>query len=206
MPRSARATIQRTAFDVTPVSVYLVRSHFTDYTLPDERVRPWGEEIELDQAISVFRHSLRKLTVALTVSTIEDSPVDVSVMYASDYVMGDAVPESEIDEFWLDIAFDLAPSLLYPFAREELVRLTNASRARTLVLPFLPLPVDRPDDFEVPAPPQVRRVQRELPLESSRRESRRPTAKPRTKEPEGGKATRRSRSRAGEASPRSKQS
>jgi preprotein translocase subunit SecB len=154
MPRSAKLAVQREGYPITPTKLYLVESTFVDSLPPDEAPGGWDDELEVDTSLSLFRHSLRKITVALSVESAEDAPLEFAVVYACDFVMSEALEGEEIEQAWQDLAFDTAPSLLYPYIRAEISRLTSHSRGGLLVLPLQPLPVRRPAGFEFPGPPE----------------------------------------------------
>ena len=162
MPRSVKVAVQREGYHVTPTALYLVESTFIDSLPPDEAPGEWDDALEMEASLSLFRHSLRKMTVALSVESTEDAPVEFAVIYAGDFVMSEALAGGETEQAWQDLAFDTAPALLYPYIRAEISRLTSQSRRGLLVLPFQPLPVRRPADFELPEPPDGT-LQRELP-------------------------------------------
>lgn len=147
----------REPFDATPVRVYLTEAHFSEPRPPDEAPGSWSGETEFELSISLYRQSLRTLTVALNLKSGEHAPAEFSVSYAGDWSLGEQYPQDQIDDAWQALAFDVAPNVLYPSIREEVSRLTAHSRVGMLVLPVLPFPLRRPADLQVPAAPGDRR-------------------------------------------------
>jgi preprotein translocase subunit SecB len=142
-------------FDATPVRVYLTEAHFSEPRPPDEAPGSWSDETEFELSISLYRQSLRTLTVALNLKSGEHAPAGFSVSYAGDWMLDEQYPQDQIDSAWQSLAFDVAPNVLYPSIREEVSRLTAHSRVGMLALPVLPLPLRRPADLQIPAPPET---------------------------------------------------
>jgi preprotein translocase subunit SecB len=154
MTPGAGSSSQPEPFDATPERIYLTEAHFSEPKLPDEAPGVWSDTTEFEMWIGVYRHSLRKLSVAVNLDSSANAPADFSVAYAGDFVLDERYPEEQIDSAWQSLAFDIAPRLVYPYIREEVARLTAHSRVGMLVLPVLPLPVTRPPDFKVPPAPE----------------------------------------------------
>jgi preprotein translocase subunit SecB len=151
VPRNGGARVALDA--VTPVRVYLVAAELRDVSAPGEAPRAWDDETEFETSIALHRPAARKLTVALTVESGPDTPIELSVTCAADFEVAAAADAAAIDATWERVIFEDAPSLLYPYVRSEISRLVAASRAPALVLPFIPLPIPRPDAFVLPSPP-----------------------------------------------------
>lgn len=155
-------------YKVYPTGVYLVHSHFGDKQplgVPLDGDTPLPDEFAFLVDVSLLRHSPVHLTVVLGVSTPEEAPVEVHVVYGVDFVMNDRVPAEERENEWKQAAYHLAPGLLYPYMREFLSSLTIRSRMGPLILPFIPLPLGIPDEeMTVPPPPSGSGYQGELEL------------------------------------------
>jgi preprotein translocase subunit SecB len=141
-------------FHAIPVRVYLTEAHFSEPKLPDEEPGVWSDATEFEMWIGVYRHSPRKLSVAVNLDSSAHAPAEFSVSYAADFLLAEEYPAEQIDSAWQSIAFDIAPKLVYPYIREEVSRLTAHSRVGMLVLPVLPLPVTRPLEFRIPPAPE----------------------------------------------------
>src|SRR5215213_5467355 len=116
---------------VRPLRVYLVRCGFDD---PGEGPEVLPSEFVVDLAL--FRTAVLDLGVHMTVSTVLDSPLAFSVTYGVDFRMSESVEDDERDEVWRDTAFELAPSLLYPYIREFFSDVTARSLSPGIFLPF----------------------------------------------------------------------
>lgn len=135
---------------VRPTRVFLVHAHFEDTFVAE--TLPVRSAFLVDLVLS--RSSELELSVALTVSTTEDSPYQLSITYAADFAMSDEVLEGSREDMWRYAAYELAPSLLYPYIREAFSSVTSRSRLGAEALPFLPLPLETPEeDQEIPPPP-----------------------------------------------------
>ena len=154
MPQSSGRATEREAFYATPLRIYLTEAHFSEPSLPDEEPGAWSDATEFEMWIGLYRHSLRRLSVAVNLDSKANAPAEFSVSYAGDFVLDEQCPEEQIDNAWQSLAFDVAPKLVYPYIREEVSRLTAHSRVGMLVLPVLPLPVTRPRDFRIPPAPE----------------------------------------------------
>lgn len=135
---------------VRPTRVYLVDAHFNDPFVAE--TLPGQSAFLVDLELS--RPSELELSVALTVATAEDSPYQLSITYAADFTMSDEVLEGSREDMWRYAAYELAPSLLYPYIREAFSSVTSRSRLGVEALPFLPIPLETPEeDQEIPPPP-----------------------------------------------------
>jgi hypothetical protein len=141
---------------VTPLRVYLVAAELRDGAPPGEPPRAWGDDAEFETSVGLHRPGLRELTVAVTVESAPDAPLDLAVTYAADFELSGDIESEATNAAWERVIFQDAPSLLYPYVRAEISRLVAASRAPALVLPFIPLPIPRPDAFVLPPPLQPR--------------------------------------------------
>jgi Preprotein translocase subunit SecB len=131
------------------VRAYMIYARFADLFAAEASS---GGEFLVD--LGLTRVSELELSVALTVRTSEDSPYELTVTYAADFVMVDEVPAETREEIWRNTAYELAPSLLYPYIREAFASVTGRSRLGTEALPFLPLPLETPEEEQAipPAP------------------------------------------------------
>lgn len=129
--------------------VYLVRAHF-------EEGRPGPATDLLDYLVdlSLSRGSALALSVAVTVSTPEEAPLRMSATYAADFVLSDDTPEEERDEIMGEVAYRLAPPMLYSYIRQLFDDMTGRGRGRRITLPFLPVPLALAEgEARIPPPP-----------------------------------------------------
>ena len=137
---------------IRPLRVYLVRCAFDD-SGKDTAESPGDFVVD----VALFRTALLDLGVHMTVGTAGDSPFAFSVTYGVDFRMSEDVEADERDEIWRDTAYELAPSLLYPYIREFFSDVTTRSLVPGTFLPFVPIPLDVPIEAQVipPTPPQT---------------------------------------------------
>lgn len=135
--------------------------------------------------LGLTRVSELELSVALTVRSAAGSPYELTVTYAADFLMVDDVPAGDREEIWRNTAYELAPSLLYPYIREAFASFTGRSRLGTEVLPFLPLPLETPEE-EQELPPAPVAAAAGAPGEWPRAPERQAGGKPRGKRGRGG--------------------
>ena len=146
---------------IRPTRLFLVDAHFRDPFIADPSLERGAFLVDL----SLSRGSELELTVILTISTDEDSPYELSVSYAADFSMADQVDVAARESIWRNAAYELAPSLLYPYIREAFTSLTSRSRLEPEALPFLPIPLQIPqEEQEIPPPPPDSEYQPEFAL------------------------------------------
>lgn len=135
---------------IRPTRLFLVDAHFRDPFVADGVLERGAFLVDL----RLSRGAELELTVILTISTDDDSPYELSVSYAADFSMADQVNAAVRDSVWRYAAYELAPSLLYPYIREAFTSLTSRSRLGPEALPFLPIPLEIPEaEQEIPPPP-----------------------------------------------------
>jgi preprotein translocase subunit SecB len=132
----------------SPVRVYLVEAFFSEAGAAESHAG-WPAERELDVELEVCRRGGRELTVRLTVAAGDASGTMVRVTYGCDYQLGDDVPDAGLDARCEALVFEAASTLLYPYLREEIARLTASSRSGPYLLPFVPPPLERLPGFAI---------------------------------------------------------
>jgi hypothetical protein len=134
---------------VRPLRVYLVRCAFRDQ---EEATDEAPREFMID--IALFRTAVLELGLHMTVSTAPDAPFFFSVTYGVDYRMSEHVEDAEREDVWRYTAYELGPSLLYPYIREFFSDVTGRSQFPATFLPYVPIPLDVPIEAqEIPSPP-----------------------------------------------------
>ena len=131
--------------------IYLAHAHFVDLQGPEFTSSDEPTATEIQVSLGLTRPSESEMVVALTADTLPGTPYDISVTYAADYEIAATVPPAERDEHWRHLALQIAPGVLYPYLREFVTNLTSRSRAFTLNLPLIPLPLGVGEsDFHLP--------------------------------------------------------
>lgn len=140
-----------------PVAFTLHEAIFQDRFLSVEEEEQLPEFAGFDFSLALDRPSPRRLVVALGFALDDGFPYDVSVTYAAHFEMDESVSEEE----WKDIAYRVAPALIYPYIRELVSNLTSRWYEPELVLPYvvdldfsgegieIPPPRSESDDSEV---------------------------------------------------------
>ncbi len=155
-------------FPVQPVRVFMVESRFAERVGINEEPWPLPDVYGVFANLLLYRLSVLRLVVALAVQTGEDAPFEVSVTYAGEFLMDEAVAEEHREAVWRNVAFYMAPRLLYPYAREAAQNLTSRWRGEPFTLPFVPVPLDfSEEEMIVPPPPPGSDYQPELPLKAA---------------------------------------
>jgi preprotein translocase subunit SecB len=186
-----RYTLYEGRYPVTPTRVYLGHVHFSPPVADEGQRPPDAAAFYID--LEIARPSPLELSVALTVTTSDEYPIHFTATYVADFRMAEAVEEDQQEDWWINTAYGLAPNLLYPYIREMFVNLTARSSWGSVTLPFMPIPLDVPDEDKViPPPPAGSDYQQELailePVVQGRKTTRAATARKGAKQGGGTRA------------------
>lgn len=159
------------SYVVRPVRIFLVNTRFSERSGPMEEPGRISEQQGIYVDWGVFRVSLSRLILSLTVRVSEDAPFNLLITYAAEFEMDqEDVPEEEHEDIWKVVVGQTGPGLLYPYVREAVTDLTNRWRGEPFSLPLIPLPAIPRNKIEIPPPPADSVDQTELRLHASQSE------------------------------------
>ncbi len=158
-----------TGYPVVPSRIRLVVAQFVDNeAIPDEACTGFAANPQLFERLLLARSSPVNLSAAIEVTTAEEAPAFLRVMYAIDFALSAEMPEDERENLLRVSAYYIAPRTIYPYLREFVSNLTKRWRGGEILLPYFPIPIPPSEDGELivpPPPPGEVYRQGEIPLE-----------------------------------------
>jgi hypothetical protein len=158
------------SYVVRPVRIFLVNTSFSERSGPLEEPGRINEQQGIYVDWGVFRVSISRLILSLTVRVGEDAPFNLLITYAAEFEMDKDTPAEDHEETWKRVVGQTGPGLLYPYVREAVTDLTNRWRGEPFSLPLIPLPAIPMNKIEIPPPPLDSVDQTELRLQASQNE------------------------------------